>query len=249
MGTEIPARRLHIGTSGWHYDHWEGPFYPLGSSSEEWLDYYSERFRDVELNNTFYQLPEESTLQNWRDRTPDGFLFTTKASRYITHMKKLKDPKPSLRTFLERVRTLEPKLGPILFQLPPNWNFNGQRLEAFLSALPADQRYAFELRDPTWINDKAFGLLQGHEAAFCIYEYDGRLSPKRITADFVYIRLHGPAGAYEGSYDVSTLAGWAGAISSWIRQGKEVFCFFDNDQSGYAAQNALRLNRMLREES
>ncbi len=248
MDTGFPGRRIHIGTSGWHYDHWEGPFYPIASDPEMWLDYYAERFEDVEVNNTFYQLPGESTLENWKNRTPDDFLFATKASRYITHMKKLKDPKPSLRKFLDRVQALEPKLGPILFQLPPNWNFNRQRLASFLAALPASQRYAFELRDPTWINHEAFDLLQERGASFCIYEYDGRVSPKRITADFVYIRLHGPGRAYQGSYDVSTLAGWAGAISSWVRQGKEVFCFFDNDQSGYAAQNARRLQGMLRKE-
>lgn len=249
LDAEWNGRRIHIGTSGWHYEHWEGPFFPVGSSSQEWLDHYSERFQDVELNNTFYQLPKVSTLGNWKERTPDGFLFTTNANRYITHMKHLKDPRPSVGIFLKRVRVLEPKLGPILFQLPPSWNFNRQRLESFLPSLPASQRYAFELRDPTWINDEAFELLQEYEAAFCMYQFDGRLSPKWLTADFVYVRLHGPKGAYQVSFDISKLAGWAGAISSWVRQGKEVFCFFDNDQSGHAAQKALRLKNMLRKEN
>ena len=245
MSATSAPQSLHIGTSGWHYDHWAGPFYPEDAPSGEWLDFYASSFSSVELNNTFYQLPEESTLEEWKEQTPPDFLFAAKASRYITHMKKLKDPKPSVRTFFERMRALQPKLGAVLFQLPPNWRFNQERLAEFLAALPTGHRYAFELWGPSWINPHSLDMLHTHQSAFCIYEFDGRIAPKEVTADFVYIRLHGPGEAYEGHYDPSTLSGWAGAISSWLRAGKEVFCFFDNDQAGHAPQNALRLQEML----
>ena len=149
------------------------------------------------------------------------------------------------RPFMERVPLLEDRLGPILFQLPPHWHFNRERLRDFLAALPRKYRYALELRDPTWLNQEAYDLLRDYGAAFCIYELAGRISPKEVTADFVYIRLHGPGGAYQGRYDRQTLAGWAGAISAWAAQGKAVYCYFDNDEAGYAALNALELREMV----
>jgi uncharacterized protein YecE (DUF72 family) len=240
---------IHIGTSGWHYEHWEGPFYPEGIAKGDYLDYYVERLRTVEINNTFYQLPEEKTLRNWRETVPERFVFAVKASRYITHMKKLKDPEEPVATFLGRIELLGDRLGPILFQLPPNWRFNGKRLATFLEELPARHRYTFELRDPSWLNDEAYEVLEAHNSALCLYDFHGRQSPKKVTADFVYVRLHGPYGAYRGKYSVETLAGWAGAFSAWLRQGKDVYCYFDNDEAGYAAQNAMELQRMFTGES
>jgi uncharacterized protein YecE (DUF72 family) len=237
---------IHIGTSGWHYGHWRGPFYPDELGAEGFLAYYAERFHTVEINNSFYQLPSESTLGKWRDAVPQGFVFAVKGSRFITHMKKLKDPARSLAPFLERVAVLGEKLGPILFQLPPRWGFNPARLAGFLAALPGAYRYTLELRDQSWINDDALDLLARHRAAFCIYDLAGYLSPLEVTADFVYIRLHGPGGPYQGQYDDKTLAGWAGAMAAWSRQGREVFCYFDNDEAGYAAQDAARLQNLLR---
>jgi len=236
---------IHIGTSGWHYDHWRGPFYPAGLAKADFLGYYQQKFHTVEINNSFYQLPKEKTLVSWRENAPEGFIFAVKGSRYITHMKKLKDPEESVGVFLTRIKVLGDKLGPILFQLPPNFRFNAERLKAFLEALPREYRYALELRDPNWLNDETCRILAEHRAAFCIYEIAGRLSPQEVTSDLVYIRLHGPGGAYEGSYDTRTLAGWTDVISAWAAQGKEVFCYFDNDEAGYAAQNALSLQEML----
>ncbi len=236
---------VHIGTSGWRYSHWKGPFYPKTMSPGDFLKFYCQKFHSVEINNSFYKLPEASTLQAWKDEVPPDFIFAVKASRFITHMKKLKDPEQSLARFLERIVTLGEKLGPILFQLPPRWPFNPERLEAFLAALPKEFRYALEFRDPSWINDHTHQALADSGVAFCIYEFAGYLSPRVVTADFVYIRLHGPEGAYQGSYDTATLADWAKAISAWSRQGKEVFCYFDNDEAGYAAQNALELQKLL----
>lgn len=235
---------IHIGTSGWQYEHWQGPFYPEDLPQKEFLDVYARHFHTVELNNTFYQLPAEKTLVNWRESTPADLVFSVKASRYITHMKKLKDSEEPVTNFLKRVELLEDKLGPILFQLPPNWNFNLARLNSFLEALPTGFRYTFEFRDTGWLNPEAYQALKDHKAALCIYDFDGRLSPKEITTDFIYIRLHGPDGPYQGSYDASTLSGWSGAFNTWSEQGHQIFCYFDNDQAGHAVKNALSLQEM-----
>jgi len=239
------AAPIHIGTSGWHYGHWRGSFYPDDLSADRFLSYYAGRFPTVEINNSFYQLPSESTLGKWRDAVPRGFVFAVKGSRFITHLKKLKDPARSLAPFLERVAVLWEKLGPILVQLPPRWGFNPARLAEFLAALPGAYRYTLELRDRSWINDEALGLLARQGAAFCIYELAGYLSPLEVTADFVYIRLHGPGGPYQGQYADETLAGWARAIVAWSRKGREVFCYFDNDEAGYAAKDAGRLQKLV----
>jgi len=236
---------IHIGTSGWHYDHWRGPFYPQDLSAKAYLEYYMERFHTVEINNSFYQLPKEETLAVWRDTVPSGFIFTVKGSRYITHMKKLKDPEGAVALFLERVEVLGDKAGPILFQLPPRWRANPERLVSFLEALPGQFRYAFEFRDPSWFNSEVYDILAGHGAAFCIYELGGQVSPKEITADFVYVRLHGPGGPYQGQYTTEVLAGWAGAFATWASQGKKVYCYFDNDEAGYAAQDAMNIQEMI----
>jgi uncharacterized protein YecE (DUF72 family) len=239
-----PAK-IHIGTSGWHYDHWKGPFYPENLSSEEMLPHYADYLQTVEINNTFYHLPQKATLKRWKDAVPADFIFAIKGSRYITHMKKLKDPSGGVPALLEVIRVLGKKMGPILFQLPPRWRINLKRLDTFLHFLPRDFRYVFEFRDSSWFTDGTYGTLGKWGAAFCIYHLAGQLSPKEVTTDFVYIRLHGPKGAYKGQYERKTLSGWAGAFSSWQRQGKEIFCYFDNDQGGYAAQDALRLQKML----
>ena len=236
---------IHIGTSGWHYDHWKGPFYPEDLPAERMLDYYCDRFRTVEVNNSFYQLPETRTLTQWRNTAPGGFVFSVKASRYITHMKKLKDPVQSSGKLLERAAELKDKLGPVLFQLPPRWRVNAGRLNHFLATLPEGHRYAFEFRDATWFVPPIYYALAKHRAAFCIYDLARQQSPKQVTADFVYVRLHGPGGPYQGRYDTRALAGWAGAFATWTAQGKEVYCYFDNDQAGYAPRDALALQEMV----
>lgn len=239
------ADLIHVGTSGWHYEHWKGPFYPSECSADRFLEYYAEHFHTVEINNSFYHLPAKETLNGWYNTVPADFIFAVKASRYITHMKKLKDPVKTLLPLLNRVEGLRDKLGPILFQLPPNWKINIKRLELFLKELPKEHRYAFEFRDTSWFDNSIYEILQEHDAAFCIYHLAGTLSPKRVTSNTVYVRLHGPGDAYQGQYDSQTLAGWVGAFSAWSRQGRHVYCYFDNDESGYAPQDALRLQPML----
>lgn len=239
------AERIHIGTSGWSYTEWKGAFYPERTPARAFLEYYARHFGSVEINSSFYRLPSEETLIRWRDAVPANFRFSAKASRYITHMKKLKDPKTSMRKFIERAAVLGDKLGPILFQLPPGWGFDEGRLATFLQALDQRHRYAIEFRDPSWFDDRAYRLLAQHDAALCIYDLDGRQSSAKLTADFVYVRLHGPNGPYRGSYDKAALSAWAGTFSDWAEKGRAVYCYFDNDEKGFAVKNALALQQML----
>jgi len=241
----VRTPEVRIGTSGWHYQHWVGPFYPPGTPSEAFLDRYSESFDTVEINNTFYQLPDPDTVATWRRTVPAGFLFSCKASRYITHLKKLTEPAKSTRRFFETIERLGNALGPILFQLPPRWHRDLTRLAAFLDTLPRRHRYVFEFRDATWFGDEVNHLLASHGAALCIYELGGFRSPIVATAGFVYLRLHGPGRPYQGRYDGRTLRGWARRCASWRREGRDVYCYFDNDQRGYAAIDAQRLRRMV----
>ncbi len=236
---------IRIGASGWHYNHWRGPFYPEKMPASGFLGFYLQHFDTVELNNSFYKLPTESALESWKDAVPKGFLFAVKASRYITHMKRLNNAQASFEKFFDRVVLLEKTLGPILFQLPPNWHSDPERLEGFLACLPRRLRYAFELRDPSWFNPEVEAVLRKHHAAFCIFDFDGRLSPKTLTADYVYVRLHGPEGRYAGSYSDRTLEGWAHDFQEWEREGRDVYCYFDNDQAGYAVRDALRLKERI----
>ena len=240
------ANKIKIGTSGWHYDHWRGPFYPEDLPAKKMLEFYIQHFDTVELNNSFYQLPKPSALKDWRDSVPKDFLFAAKASRFITHMKKLKDPKKPLRKVIPRLEYLKEKLGPILFQLPGGWNYNPDRLEEFLKALPTNHRYAFEFRNHTWHNDGVYELLRKHNCAFVIYELDHFTSPAEITADFAYLRLHGPAGKYQGNYTTKKLTTWANLIKKLRRKTKQVYVYFDNDQAGYAAKNAIKLKELLK---
>lgn len=237
---------IRIGTSGWHYKHWIGTFYPEGTPSSRQLAEYRKVFDTVELNNSFYHLPAESTFEKWKADTPSNFLFSVKGSRYITHMKKLLLPHDALTIFLDRAAILGEKLGPILFQLPPGWNINVDRLEAFLKLLPSGNRYTFEFRNRTWYDPSVYELLRTHDAAFCIYELDKHQSPMEITADFVYVRLHGPGGKYQGRYSPGALSEWANQCKSWQQEGKDVFIYFDNDESGYAAFNAQELKNFTR---
>lgn len=235
------AAELRIGTSGWHYKHWVGAFYPTKWPASKMLAYYVERFDTVELNNSFYRLPPEAALANWRDSTPPDFCFAVKGSRFITHMKKLKDPELALERFFQRADILGPKLGPILFQLPPHWELDLDRFRHFLSVLPAHHRYGFEFRNPTWNTPEVLRELNRHNCAYCAFDLAGYQSPIEITADFTYIRLHGPGGKYQGSYSEDALAGWAGRIRAWQKTLKGVYVYFDNDQAGYAPENARKL--------
>jgi uncharacterized protein YecE (DUF72 family) len=222
-----------------------GPFYPEKLPASKMLEFYSARFDTVELNNTFYRLPLESGLKNWRETTPRGFCFAAKGSRFLTHMKKLKDPEVGVGRYFELIDQLRPKLGPIVFQLPPFWEVDLERLEGFLRALPKRHRYAFEFRNATWHAEAVYRVLRKHKAAFCIFEIAGFASECHITADFTYVRLHGPEGAYQGSYTLARLDRWAKQIEEWKKRLRAIYIYFDNDQTAYAVQNALTLKSLV----
>lgn len=241
------AGEVRIGTSGWHYKHWAGPFYPPKLPASRMLSFYLERFNTVEINNSFYRLPSEKAFAAWRDGTPPNFRFAVKGSRFITHNKKLKDPAPALDRLLPCVEVLGDKLGPILFQLPPQWQLNLERLEAFLQVLPRHHRYAFEFRNQTWNIKPVYELLRRFNAAYCIFHLAGFESPHEITADFAYVRCHGPGGKYQGSYSDADLKEWAARIQAWRRRLKAIYVYFDNDEAGYAARDALRLQDYVNE--
>jgi uncharacterized protein YecE (DUF72 family) len=210
------------------------------------LRHYAARFAAVELNNTFYRLPEATAVAAWRDQTHAQFRFAAKASRYLTHMKKLLDPGLGLQRFFEGIAPLEGKLGPILFQLPGGFGGDVPRLQAFLAALPSGHDYAFELRDPSWLVAAVRRTLEQHGIALCLYDFEKRRSPAWVTSErLVYVRLHGPEGSYRGSYDGRTLFGWVQRILRWVDAGLDVWFFFDNDDLGHAPNDALRLHRML----
>jgi uncharacterized protein YecE (DUF72 family) len=210
------------------------------------LDYYVEYFDTVELNNSFYRLPTPEAFDCWRDATPPNFIFAVKASRFLTHNKKLKDPENALDNLLPRAVRLKKKLGPILFQLPPKWRINIERLQNLLAILPRDLRYAFEFRELSWITEEGNETLRRFNAGFCIYELAGYQSPLTVTADFTYVRLHGPeADKYQGSYSTERLRNWARQIEKWSKELKAVYIYFDNDQAGYAVKNAIALKKMV----
>jgi uncharacterized protein YecE (DUF72 family) len=239
--------KIFIGTSGWHYKHWlGGVFYPPGTSGPEMFEFYARHFKTVEINNSFYRLPTAKTFDAWRESAPRDFVYAVKASRFITHMKKLKDPKPSSEKFFLVADRLGRKLGVILFQLPPRWKLNLDRLAEFLEALPKEHRYAFEFRDESWLVPEMFQLLRKHKAAFCIHDFADMKMPVEVTSDFTYIRFHGPTSAkYWGSYSDAHLRKWAARIDGWRSELSAVYVYFNNDPEGAAVKNALTLRERL----
>ena len=236
--------KIFIGTSGWHYKHWlGGVFYPPGTTGPNLFQFYARHFNTVEINNSFYHLPAASTFDTWRESSPRNFCFAVKASRFITHMKKLKDPQSSSEKFFLAAGRLEGKLGPILFQLPPRWKVNHERLAEFLESLPVEHKYVFEFRDESWFQPQVFALLRKHNVAHCIHDFADMKVPHEITADFSYIRFHGPTTAkYAGWYSSEQLQEWAKRIKTW--RLKVVYAYFNNDPEGAAVQNALELKQL-----
>lgn len=207
--------------------------------------WYVQHFRTVELNNTFYRLPASESVETWRELAPPGFTFAVKASRFITHMKRLRDPERALEAFFSRVNLLGDKLGPILFQLPPNWEVNIERLEELLQILPRNHQYCFEFRDATWCIPEVYEVLRGHNAALCLHDWQMQEWPTVPTADFAYLRFHGASGRYGGSYEEPALRRWAKRIRQWEAQLKRVYVYFNNDIGCAAVGNAQTLQRLL----
>jgi uncharacterized protein YecE (DUF72 family) len=239
--------RVLIGTSGWHYDSWRGPFFPKGLPLKKQLEYYSGQFETTELNGVFYRTPSLNAVKSWGAQTGDDFVFAWKASKFITHWKRLSDNSVnSLALIEERLSLLGDKAGPVLFQLPPNFQADAVRLACFFKLLPRRRRYSFEFRHPSWYQPAILRLLSQRNIALCLSDHHDAPAPWKRTADFVYIRGHGPGGRYKGHYRPQTLSDWAARIRSWKKQGCDVFVYFDNDQKSAAPADALKLKRLLK---
>ncbi|MGN6460668.1 MAG: DUF72 domain-containing protein [Pseudolabrys sp.] len=244
------ARRqpqILIGTSGWSYRSWRGPFFPCEVMVKHHLAFYATQFQSAELNGVFYRTPSLKTVRAWRDDTPDDFVFAWKASKFITHWKRLSGKsRNSLALIEQRLKILGRKAGPVLFQLPPQFEADAERLAAFLKLLPKRRRYAFEFRHPSWYDKTIYTLLRRHGAALCISDHHDAPAPWQVTAKFVYVRAHGPGGAYKGHYPARALALWARRIRAWRRQRREVYVYFDNDQKSAAPRDAFLLAQKLK---
>lgn len=232
--------RFRVGTSGYHYDHWEGIFYPKGLPRSDWFDHYARRFDTVEINNTFYRLPGAETFDGWRERAPGGFLYALKFSRYGTHLKHLKDADEVIGNFLAAARRLEDRLGPILVQLPPRWGADPGRLADFLAAAPDDLRWAVEFRDPSWLREDVYGVLRDAGAALCVHDLVED-HPRELTAGWSYLRYHGRR--YAGSYSHQKLTAEADRIADRLAGGRDVYAYFNNDAGGHAVTDARDLRR------
>ncbi len=236
---------VRIGCSGWQSRHWRGNFSPEDLPQSRWFDYYTTKFDTVEINNSFYRLPERETFARWRAAAPRGFLFAVKASRYLTHMKKLKDASEPLDRFFDNALALGPRLGPVLYQLPPHWGRDEARLGSFLALLPGDVPQAVEFRDPSWYADSTFEMLERHRVAMCVHDMAGSASPRMAVGPFVYARFHGSGSRYGGAYPDAVLDDWTEWLSEQLSRDLPVYAYFNNDVGGHAPVDAARLRRRL----
>lgn len=238
-------RRYLVGTSGFIYPHWRGRFYPQGLPQSRWFAHYAQHFATVELNNPFYRLPSEAAFQAWRHQAPPGFVYAVKASRFITHLKKLKGVEEAVGLFISRARLLGEALGPILYQLPPNLHRHDELLDTFLAILPQDLQHVVEFRHSSWFAPEVFGILRERRVGFCVMHLHDLPCPVEVTADFTYFRFHGPAGLYWGSYSDEELRAWAGRMAALGPEVRTVYAYFNNDAEAYAVANAQTLAHLL----
>lgn len=245
---KVAPGSIRVGTSGWIYAHWRGRFYPKEMRVKDWFAHYARHFDTVEINNSFYRLPSESAFDIWREQAPAGFVYTVKASRFLTHMKKLKDPEEPIERILGRARRLGEKLGPVLYQLPGGWKCNLDRLAHFFAALPRDLLHVMEYRRADWLCDEVFALMREHNISLCIHDLliD---HPRVATSNVVYVRFHGARAKYLGSYTRRQLLWWAIWMNEQARSGQNVYAYFNNDAEAHAVRNARTLRRLLGEMS
>ena len=244
MGEAISSK-YYIGCSGWHYDHWRGLYYPEGLPKAKWLQFYAKQFNTVELNSSFYRLPTEKAFTNWQESSPDNFVFSVKVSRFITHIKRLKNLDSAVDNFLSRACFLENKLGPLLYQLPPNMKRNDEVFENFLSLLPKNYQHVFEFRHESWLDDSVFRTMERYNAALCVFEMPDLNCPIIATSDFAYIRFHGSASLYSSCYSDEELSQWAEKIARLGQNLKAIYIYFNNDAEAFAIRNALTLREYL----
>jgi uncharacterized protein YecE (DUF72 family) len=238
---------VHVGCSGWVYKHWRGLLYPEGLPQKRWFERYAEEFDTVEINASFYRLPAAGTFDKWHDQAPPGFRYAVKASRFITHMKKLKDCAEAVATFVELARRLEAFLGPVLYQLPPSLHKDLPRLDAFLGLLPRSVEHVVEFRHKSWHDEQVLALLDRHGAGFVAHDLKGLTSPRWASGKAAYVRFHGTAGKYYGRYADEALLGWTDWCLEQARSGRSVWCYFNNDIHGHAIEDARTLKSMIRQ--
>jgi uncharacterized protein YecE (DUF72 family) len=239
--------KVFIGTSGWTYDGWRGPFYPRDVPKKDWLRWYARQFPTAEINGSFYRTPSLEAVRAWREQTPKDFVFAWKASKFITHWKRLSDKSEnSIALIEERLKILGRKGGPVLFQLPARFTADRERLASFFKLLPRWSRCAFEFRHASWYEAPIFDLLREHDIALCISDHHDAPAPWEVTADHVYWRGHGPGGAYKDNYSDAQLRRLARQMIKWQRARRTVYVYFDNDQKSAAPADARRLMKMLK---
>jgi len=248
---------LRIGCSGWNYKHWRGPVYPAAMPARLWFDHYVTLFDTVEINNSFYRLPEPSTFAAWRERAPDDFLYAIKASRFLTHLKRLREPEEPVARLFEHARELHDHFGPILYQLPGSFHRDLQRLDDFLGVLPrtlgelgakpaAHQlQHVVEFRHPSWYVEETYEVLDAHAAAMCLHDMRGSAITSPFVGPFTYVRFHGPSGRYFGRYDITRLDMWAARLHEQLQDGRPVYAYFNNDPEGMAVANAVELKQLM----
>jgi uncharacterized protein YecE (DUF72 family) len=241
----MPPARARVGCSGWQYKHWRGDFYPTDLPQTKWFEHYTARFDTVEINNSFYRLPERATFASWARRAPTAFEFAIKASRFLTHMKKLKDPEEPIERLFSRMRALGTHLGPVLYQLPPGWKADVGRFGHFLDTVPRDVRQVVEFRDPSWYSPEVFRLMERRHVALCLHDMEGSATERARVGPFVYVRFHGATAKYGGGYTKDRLRGWAAWLNGQRAEGCDVYAYFNNDVGGHAPRDAVTLRRLL----
>ncbi|MCM8823845.1 MAG: DUF72 domain-containing protein [Candidatus Omnitrophica bacterium] len=241
------VKRIFIGTSGYNYSHWQGLFYPLTIPTKQWLEFYTQHFKSVELNVTFYRLPSDKIFKSWYKRTPQDFGFVVKGPRFITHIKKLDDCIESLEIFFDRVQYLKEKLLCILWQLPPSLKYNFYRLENFvkLCKMKSNYLYSFEFRNKDWFNHEVFQLFRDNNISICIVDSPNFPYCEELTANFIYLRFHGGSILYGSNYSDEELIDWCKKINVWQDRIDTIFAFFNNDANGFAVKNALTFNNFI----
>ena len=239
------SAKYYVGCSGWHYEHWRGLYYPEELPKSKWLPFYARQFTTVELNNSFYHLPSEKAFTAWRESTPDNFVFAVKVSRFITHIKRLRNLGSAVEGFLSRADFLKEKLGPLLYQLPPSMKRNDELLQNFVSSLPPKYQHVIEFRQESWVDEAVFDILRRHNVGLCVFDMPGFSCPLVATSDFAYVRFHGRESLYSSCYSDKQLAEWAQRIAWLGRKVNASYIYFNNDAMAFAVENAMTLRSLL----
>ncbi|GIW44323.1 MAG: hypothetical protein KatS3mg077_1605 [Candidatus Binatia bacterium] len=238
---------IYVGCSGWQYTGWRGRFYPEGLPANQYFPFYAQHFDTVEINSTFYRMPTPEVVRHWRAMAPPGFLFAVKANRFLTHRKKLHEVERILDQFFRTISELGEHLGPVLYQLPPGWKCNVERLAAFLTQLPPGHVHAFEFRHPSWFEPRVRQLLAEAGAVFVVHDFPGLRVPRVRVGPAVYVRFHGPIPGYAGRYSRPRLRRWARWLRAQARAGKACYAYFNNDVEAAAVQDALYLRALVQQ--